>query len=180
MPRPAKKRRSPLSDSVEKKIDSEEDPIRKELEALAKIVAPCLQCTTCASSCPVFQTDSGKNPRKIIHELGKGELDGILDALDFWWCGGCYTCQVHCPQGVPLTQVLFRLKNLAVLAGKELPDYISRSAAALKTGSVVPIRDEIIKKREALGLPVLAECSTDEIGAILKATRISDVVKPSD
>ena len=127
----------------------------------------------------MFQTDNAKNPRKIVYELGKGELDDILDALDFWWCGGCYTCEAHCPQGVPLTQVLFRLKNLAILAGKELPDYIPRSAVALKTGSAVPIRDEILKKREELGLPVLLEYSTDDIEIIPKTTRISGTVKPS-
>lgn len=179
MPHPAKRRRKPLSDTSEKNTVSGGDPIRREWEELAKIVAPCLGCTACSSSCPVFQSDREKNPRKIIRELGRGRHDGILDAVDIWWCGGCYACEAHCPQGVPLTRVLFRLKNRAVRTGRSIPGSITRTAEALRTGTVVPVSDAIRKKREALGLPLPPECSTGEIETILKAARLSDKAKPS-
>ena len=146
------------------------ETIKKELELLSKTVAPCLQCATCASSCPVFQLDSTKNPRRIVYRMCHGDIESILDADDFWWCGGCYSCEAHCPQGVPLTRVFFRLKNLAFKQGKRIPDNIKRMGEALATGIALPDNERIKKTRQKLRLPNRIIPDTEEIEKILKIT----------
>lgn len=174
-----------MSDKTEKKsgakpkVKQEPDPVLDELKELARIVMPCLQCATCASSCPVFQSDSSKNPRRIVYRLCRDEYDGILDEVDFWWCGGCYSCEAHCPQDVPLTRVLFRLKNLAFMTGRSVPKQILRIGEALHTGFVFPLKEEIKAKRDRMGLPDLVKPNVEEIGSLLAATQLADLLKKS-
>lgn len=144
--------------------------ILKELEALAKVVAPCFQCTTCASSCPVFQTDPDRTPRKIVQRLSKGDLESVLDDVEIWWCGGCYSCETHCPQGVSLTEVLFQLKNLSFKSGREIPQNILRNGKMLAQGFLISVNKSILEKRKSLDLPEIQMPDTDEIGALLEAT----------
>ena len=66
---------SEVKEEVAKEKNEEVDSILKELEALAKVVAPCLECTTCASACPVFQSDSQRNPRRLLNRLGRREFE---------------------------------------------------------------------------------------------------------
>ena len=147
--------------------------IAKELRALAQLTAPCQQCTSCASACPVFQSDAARNPRRIIHELGSAVSPGILNEVDVWWCGGCYSCEAHCPQGVPLTHVLTQLKQLAFFLGKPVPEAIRRTAVSLKNGTLFPKNEEVLKKRKKLGLPDLEEADTEELVSILESTGFS-------
>ena len=158
-----------------KKIE-DVDSILKELEELAKVVAPCLDCTTCASACPVFQSDSERNPRRLINRLGRREFEGLLDEVDFWWCGACYSCEAHCPQDVPLTHVFFRLKNLAFHKGKQIPKLVLRTGETLRSGFLIPVTKEIVAKRHALGLPDPVYPDTKEIEKILNATGFSDMI----
>ncbi len=150
--------------------DQETDHILKELDDLAKVVAPCFQCTSCASSCPVFQTDPSRTPRKIVQRLSRGDLQNVLDDVDIWWCGGCYTCETRCPQGVSLTDVFFRLKNLAFKTGREIPPNILRNGKMLKQGFLISVNKAILEKRKKLDLPEIQTPDTDEIGTLLKAT----------
>ena len=159
--------------------EGQSDFVMKQLEALAKIVAPCLQCTTCASACPVFQSDRSKNPRLIVHKLCSGDFDKLFKEMEFWWCGGCYSCEAHCPQGVPLTHVLYHLKNLAMKLGLPVPESILRTGRALQTGSIVPLRNEIKARRLKLGLDDAVLPSTEEIESILEATGFFDLMNQS-
>ena len=164
---------------LEPELEEQTDPIMGELEALARIVAPCFQCTTCASACPVFQSDSQRNPRRIIYRLCTRDFVDILDEVDFWWCGSCYSCEVHCPQGVPLTRVFYRLKNLAFHSGKPIPGQIIKAGGALRTGFLFTVRDGIKEKRRGLGLPDLVPPDVQEIESILSATGFRELIKKS-
>jgi heterodisulfide reductase subunit C len=141
-----------------------------EIRNLSKLVKPCLQCTTCASTCPVFQMDSARNPRRIIHRLALEEYENLFDEVDLWWCGGCYSCQVHCPQDVPLTRILYRLKNMLFELRKDVPSQIRLSGDRLKTGFILPLRKEAIETRKKLKLPDLLNPDLVEIESLLKHT----------
>lgn len=167
-----------MSDSSKKK-DTGPGPaltLGEELENLVRIVAPCFECTTCASSCPVFQSDHDRNPRQIIYRIANGNTDGVLDEVNFWWCGGCYSCEAHCPQGVPLTRIFFQLKNFAFLSGKFVPLPIIRTGKRLPTGFLFPLNEEILKKRKQLQLPPLKKPAVKEIDSILKASGFYEIL----
>lgn len=142
--------------------------LKETLETITHLTAPCLECTTCASCCPVFQSDPERNPRQIIYRIANGNFDEILDQVDFWWCGACYSCEAHCPQEVPLTHIFFQLKNLAFQAGKFVPQPILRTGRRLSDGFLYPLDAKILKKRKQLNLPPLKKPAVKKINLILK------------
>lgn len=79
----------------------------------------CVQCTTCTSVCPVVAVseDSTRDldlaPQQIMNLLRMGLVDQALGARMVWSCTTCYKCQEHCPQEVPVADVLYELRNMA-------------------------------------------------------------------
>ncbi len=79
----------------------------------------CVQCTTCTNVCPVVA--AGDNPRQELDftpqqvmNLMRLELKEMaLGCGMVWKCVTCYKCQEHCPQGVPVADVLYELRNEA-------------------------------------------------------------------
>lgn len=78
----------------------------------------CVQCTTCTSVCPVVAvsadptTDLDLTPQQIMNLLRMGLKDQTLGARMVWSCTTCYKCQEHCPQNVPVADILYELRNL--------------------------------------------------------------------
>jgi heterodisulfide reductase subunit C len=79
----------------------------------------CFTCSTCTSSCPVVQNFEkpadmlGLLPHQVIHSTALGLKELALGSRMIWDCLTCYQCQVNCPQGVRVTDVFYKLKNLA-------------------------------------------------------------------
>lgn len=76
----------------------------------------CLQCGTCGGSCPSIG-DMDYTPRHIIAMLRAGLKQEVLDSNTPWFCVSCYYCTVRCPQQIPITDVMYTLKQIAVSEG---------------------------------------------------------------
>ncbi|WP_028577746.1 4Fe-4S dicluster domain-containing protein [Desulfomicrobium escambiense] len=78
----------------------------------------CVQCTTCTGVCPVVavstdpQRDLDLTPQQIMNYLRMGLKAQTLGARMVWSCTTCYKCQEHCPQGVPVADILYELRQL--------------------------------------------------------------------
>jgi heterodisulfide reductase subunit C len=72
----------------------------------------CLQCGTCGGSCP-SGPDMDYTPREILAMIMAGKRDEVLSSNTFWFCLSCYYCTVRCPQKIPITNIMYRLKHLA-------------------------------------------------------------------
>lgn len=78
----------------------------------------CVQCTTCTGVCPVVavstdpQRDLDLTPQQIMNFLRMGLKAQTLGARMVWSCTTCYKCQEHCPQGVPVADILYELRQL--------------------------------------------------------------------
>lgn len=81
--------------------------------------AYCFGCQTCTTACPVVgefenpQARLGLLPHQIMCSLGLGLTQMASGASMIWDCLTCYQCQEQCPQNVPVTDILFELKNAA-------------------------------------------------------------------
>jgi heterodisulfide reductase subunit C len=84
-------------------------------------VKSCLQCGTCGGSCP-SGADMDHTPRQIIALILAGEREAVLSSNTFWYCLSCYYCTSRCPQQIPITDVMYRLKRIAVAGGKSTSD----------------------------------------------------------
>lgn len=76
----------------------------------------CLQCGMCSGVCPVAPY-MDYTPRRLINMVRGGFRDEVLHSRTVWLCTSCYTCQVNCPAGIHVTDVMYALKRLALAEG---------------------------------------------------------------
>lgn len=77
----------------------------------------CLQCGTCGGSCP-NGAEMDFTPRNIIALINADERDRVLQSNTMWCCVSCYLCTTRCPQNIPITDIMYALKRLAISEGK--------------------------------------------------------------
>lgn len=89
--------------------------------AQAKTFSVCFGCQNCTNVCPVVgnfedpKETLGLLPHEIMHCLALKQKELAISSNMLWDCLTCYLCQERCPQGVCVTDVLYELKNLALL-----------------------------------------------------------------
>lgn len=76
----------------------------------------CIQCGTCGGSCPSGPA-MDYTPREIFALIMAGEREKVLKSNTFWFCVSCYYCTIRCPQEIPITDIMYQLKRLAIQAG---------------------------------------------------------------
>lgn len=86
------------------------------LERVQEMVQSCIQCGTCTGSCPnEFAMDI--TPRKMWRMVLLGLKDEVFGSKTFTLCSACYTCSLRCPRGLPLTEAMAALKQIAAREG---------------------------------------------------------------
>jgi heterodisulfide reductase subunit C len=78
-----------------------------------KRVLSCIQCGTCTSTCPVNKVFEN-SPRQLFLLLRNGRKEEVLSDLTPWVCASCYKCTVNCPAQIKITEVMYRLKRMAL------------------------------------------------------------------
>ena len=73
----------------------------------------CLQCGSCGGSCP-SGPDMEHTPRRIFAMIEAGLREDVLKSNTPWYCVSCYYCTVRCPKEIPITDLMYTLKQLAV------------------------------------------------------------------
>ena len=90
------------------------------LAGIQEMIRPCIQCGMCTASCPnEFAMDH--TPRQLWRLVLLGQKDEIFHSKTFTLCSDCYTCSLRCPRGLPLTEALDGLKEIA--ARENLAEY---------------------------------------------------------
>jgi heterodisulfide reductase subunit C len=86
-----------------------------EYDSLAPIqdmLRACIQCGTCTGSCPnAFAMDH--TPRQMWRMVLMGQKQALFKTKTFVLCSACYTCSLRCPRGLPLTEAMGALKQIA-------------------------------------------------------------------
>lgn len=73
----------------------------------------CLQCGTCSGACPL-SIYMDFSPRRIIALVREGFRKDALSSQTIWLCASCYSCAVHCPRQIHITDVMYGLKREAI------------------------------------------------------------------
>ncbi len=118
-------------------------------------VFKCFMCRTCTSSCPVSAVAKEFDPLKIIRMLLYGLGEDVIESQELWLCTSCYACQERCPQGVMVTDLITRLKNIAMSRGKAPAGVKAQKEIITGAGRIYPLDDFDNKKRAKVGLPEL-------------------------
>ncbi len=86
----------------------------------------CLQCGTCGGSCPSGE-DMDYSPRRIFAMVEANMKDKVLRSNTPWYCVSCYYCMERCPQEIPVTDLMYTLKRMAIAEGlyeeSDAPDW---------------------------------------------------------
>ncbi len=64
-------------------------------------------------------------PRRIMTLVREGFRKEALSSQTIWLCASCYSCAVHCPQDIHITDVMYSLKREAIkdkLVSEAFPD----------------------------------------------------------
>ena len=84
-----------------------------------KKIWSCIQCGTCSGSCPLTdQMDHA--PRELFALIRDGEIAEALRSNTPWYCVSCYQCTVRCPQEIPVTDLMYFLKQMTTNEGLTL------------------------------------------------------------
>jgi len=86
----------------------------------------CLQCGSCGGSCP-SGPDMEYTPRKIFAMITADMREEVLKSNTPWYCVSCYYCTVRCPKEIPITDIMYTLKQMAIKArlydDSDAPDF---------------------------------------------------------
>jgi heterodisulfide reductase subunit C len=80
-------------------------------------IVHCLQCGSCGGSCPSGD-EMEYTPRALIAMINAGDRDAVLAANTMWACVSCYYCTTRCPQNIPITDIIYALKRIAIAEGR--------------------------------------------------------------
>ncbi|UCF66131.1 MAG: FAD-dependent oxidoreductase [Acidobacteriota bacterium] len=72
----------------------------------------CEQCGTCSSACPLTDVD-GFHIRRLLRHVELGFIDEIAATPMAWRCTVCARCETACPNGVPILDIVRRLRMMA-------------------------------------------------------------------
>lgn len=79
-------------------------------------IAHCLQCGSCGGSCP-NGAEMDYTPRAIFSMIAANRREDVLSANTMWQCVSCYLCTARCPQQIPVTEIMYALKRMAIREG---------------------------------------------------------------
>ena len=145
-----------------------------EFKDIKRLLNVCYQCGTCVSSCAAGLVNPQKNIRKLIQNLIDAADESELNKNDLLWlCTNCYQCQDRCPEGVPLTTLLIRLRNMAVDRGA-IPAAVQKEIETLAAHSFTyPPAKSIVSRRQRLGLPDLPRPAQAEMQTLFNLVRVT-------
>ncbi|OGO50258.1 MAG: hypothetical protein A2Z30_02890 [Chloroflexi bacterium RBG_16_64_43] len=73
----------------------------------------CIQCGTCSGTCPVVPY-MDHTPRRLIGMITAGLKEEVMASNTYWSCASCYHCNVRCPQGIDIAELMYALKRLSI------------------------------------------------------------------
>lgn len=76
-------------------------------------LASCLQCGACSGACPL-SIYMDLTPRRIVALVREGFRRDVLSSNTIWLCASCYSCAVHCPRQIHMTDIMYSLKREAI------------------------------------------------------------------
>jgi heterodisulfide reductase subunit C len=79
-------------------------------------IVHCLQCGSCGGSCP-SGADMQYTPRALFAMASADRREDVLRTNTMWCCVSCYFCTTRCPQKIPITELMYTFKRLAIRDG---------------------------------------------------------------
>jgi heterodisulfide reductase subunit C len=87
--------------------------VKKLGELSGQNVHLCMQCGTCAGSCPMSE-HMEFSVRKVMHLAKLGLVETLERINSCWSCASCHTCTVRCPREIDIARVMDALRQMTL------------------------------------------------------------------
>ena len=88
----------------------------------------CYQCGKCSAGCPVV-SQMDILPNQIIRLAQLGLKEDLLESKAIWVCASCMTCNVRCPKGINIAEVIEALRQIMLRRREDHVDVTELSDA---------------------------------------------------
>ncbi|MBS3818626.1 4Fe-4S dicluster domain-containing protein [bacterium] len=98
------------------------NPLVKKIQELSgQNLLACYQCGKCSAGCPsISQMDL--LPNQVIRYAQLGFTDELINSKTIWVCASCMTCNVRCPKGINIAEIMEALRQILLRQRKEHVD----------------------------------------------------------
>ncbi len=96
----------------------------------------CYQCGKCSAGCPVVSR-MDILPNQIIRFAQLGLEEDLLESKAIWACASCMTCNVRCPKGINIAEVIEALRQILLRRRRDHVDV--KNLTADQRSDVPPI-----------------------------------------
>jgi heterodisulfide reductase subunit C len=100
----------------QKKIS--DDFVKKIEEISGQKLLACYQCGKCSAGCPAV-SEMDILPNQVIRFAQLGLREELLESKSVWVCASCYTCNVRCPKGIKIAEVMEAVRQLLLRKRKD-------------------------------------------------------------
>ena len=88
------------------------DPFVAKVEELSgQNLLVCYQCGKCSAGCPAVH-EMDILPNQIIRLAQMGLKEDLLASKAIWVCASCMTCNVRCPKGINIAEIIEALRQI--------------------------------------------------------------------
>ncbi len=95
------------------------DPFVVKVEELSgQNLLVCYQCGKCSAGCPAVH-EMDILPNQIIRFAQMGLKEELLESNAIWVCASCMTCNVRCPKGINIAEVIEALRQILLRQRKD-------------------------------------------------------------
>ncbi|HWJ02458.1 MAG TPA: 4Fe-4S dicluster domain-containing protein [Verrucomicrobiae bacterium] len=104
-------------------------------EASNQPISRCFQCKKCSGGCPVSQYSDIK-AHQVVRMAQLGLEQQLTASPGIWYCVGCKTCKLRCPNGIDISAILDVVKGKILAAGTapgaDIPAFHTSFLASVK------------------------------------------------
>jgi heterodisulfide reductase subunit C len=113
------------------------DPfVAKVQELSGQNLLVCYQCGKCSAGCPAVH-DMDILPNQIIRFAQMGLKEELLASKAIWVCASCMTCNVRCPKGINIAEIIEALRQILL---RDRQDHVKvEKLDSSERGDVPPI-----------------------------------------
>ncbi len=113
------------------------DPFVTKVEELSgQNLLVCYQCGKCSAGCPAVH-EMDILPNQIIRFAQMGLKEELLGSRAIWVCASCMTCNVRCPKGINIAEVIEALRQILL---RQREDHVKvEKLSPSERGDVPPI-----------------------------------------
>ena len=104
--------------------------VRKIEELSGQKLLACYQCGKCSAGCPAVG-EMDILPNQVIRYAQLGFKEELLEV---WLCASCYTCNVRCPKGIKIAEVMEAVRQVLLRKRKdhvEVPNLSAEDKASV-------------------------------------------------